>query len=141
MALPETIEQDQVMENLDWAAIRHAATGGLVVLVPAAILTEIFVDGSSGGALAFLFFAITMFGFATAGFGAGRLRSDRPMVHGMIAALAAWAVIQAFGVIKLLIAGDDITWLALPLTALIASSAGVAGAVFADWSRRKLPTG
>lgn len=124
--------------NLDWHVVRTAATAGLLLLVPAAIGAALLVDESNRGLWSFLFFAVTMLGFVIAGFGAGRLRTDTPMVHGLAAAWAAWAVIQAFGVIRRLAAGEEITWLALPLTALIAAAAGVAGAIFADWSRRNI---
>jgi hypothetical protein len=124
--------------NLDWKVIRTSATAGLLIVFPATILSAWLVDDSNSGGWAFVFFAITMLGFAIAGFGAGRLRTDTPMIHGLAAAWATWAVIQAFGVIRRLATGDEISWLALPMTALIASAVGVAGAVFADWSRRNI---
>lgn len=124
--------------NLDWKVVRTAATAGLILLVPAAIGSEFLVDESNRGLLSLLFFSLIILGFVIAGFGAGRLRTDTPMVHGLAAAWAAWAVIQAFGVIRRLASGEDITWQALPMSALIAATCGVAGAVFADWSRRNV---
>ena len=129
------------MVKLDFTVIRTAATAGLLVIVPSTILAELFGGNSSGGGarrlLAFLFFALTLLGFMVAGFGAGRLRSDTPMAHGIMSALLCWAVVQGFGVLKRLAQGDDIPWVALPVLAIVAATCGLFGALFADWYRRQ----
>lgn len=122
---------------LDWSVIRTAALGGLFVVLPAAVLAELIVGEGGSGAWASLFFLITLFGFATAGFGAGRVRSDTPMIHGAAAAVACYAVVQVFGIAARVLRGADINPLTYPLTALLAGLMGVCGALFADWYRRR----
>ncbi len=125
------------MPALDWLAIRTAATAGLIVVVPAALLAELIVgDGGSSG-WAFLFLFLTLLGFVIAGFGAGRLRTDTPLSHGAIAALVCYAVVQLFGAASRLVNGEDLNLLAYPVMAMVAITCGVIGALFADWSQRR----
>lgn len=129
------------MVNLDFTVIRTAATAGLLVIVPSTILAELVNDDTANGGprrlLAFLFLALTLLGFMIAGFGAGRMRSDTPMAHGIVAAVLCWAVVQGFGILKRLAQGDDIPWVALPVLAIVAATCGLFGALFADWYRRQ----
>lgn len=127
------------MPRLDWTVIRTAATAGLLVVIPAAVLAELLVgdtDETSGWQL--LFFAITLLGFVIAGFGAGRLRSDTPMAHGAAAAAVTWVVVQVFGTARRLLADEPVSWLALVFAAMLAVTAGIAGGAFADWFRRRI---
>jgi hypothetical protein len=125
--------------HLDWTVIRTAATAGLIVVIPAAVIAELVLgdtDATSGWRL--VFFAITLLGFVIAGFGAGRLRSDTPMAHGATAAAVTWAVVQVFGTARRLAAGESVSWLAIVFAAMLAITAGIAGGAFADWFRRRI---
>jgi hypothetical protein len=125
--------------RLDWTVIRTAATAGLIVVIPAAVLAQIFAGepGERSG-WGFLFFAVTLLGFVIAGFGAGRLRSDTPMAHGATAAAATWAVVQLFGTVRRLVVGEPVSWLGLVFALMLAVAAGIAGGAFADWFRRRV---
>ncbi len=125
------------MATIDWALVRTAALAGLLILVPAAVISTLVVDDDASTAWSGLFAVITLFGFLTAGYGAGRARSDTPMMHGAAAAIACYLVIQTFGAVSRLARGDDINVVTYPLTALLAGCAGVVGALFADWYRRR----
>lgn len=125
--------------RLDWTVIRTAATAGLLLVIPAAVLADVVLgdaDGESGWAMAF--FLVTLLGFVVAGFAAGRLRTDTPMAHGATAAAVTWAVVQAFGTARRLIAGESVSWLAIAFAAMLAVSAGLVGGAFADWFRRRV---
>lgn len=125
------------MPNLDWPVIRAAATAGLIIIIPAAVLSEVLVGDGGAANWAFLFWFVILIGFVIAGFGAGARRSDTPLMHGATAALVAYVVVQLFGFIKRLIAGETINVFTYPLMALLSATCGVAGAVFADWNRRR----
>lgn len=126
----------QGVSKFDWTIVRTAATGGLIIIVPGAIGSGLlFEDGPTG--LVWLFFAIVLAGFGVAGYIAGRLRTDTPLAHGAISALLAFAVAQLFGIVTSLTRGDGISWIAIPLTALLALSMGVAGALLSDVAHRR----
>lgn len=127
------------MPHVDWSIIRNAATAGLLVVIPAALVAQAFadeVDDGSGWSL--LFFAVTVLGFVIAGFVAGRLRSDTPLAHGAIAAGITWAAVQVFGTVRRLLADEPVSWLALVFAGMLAVCAGIAGGAFADWFRRRV---
>ena len=125
------------MGRFDWTVIRTAATAGLVVVIPAAVVSEVLLDRSSASIWSLLFAAVTLFGFATAGYAAGRQRTDIPMSHGGLAAVLCYLVVQTFGTIKRLVADESVNVAAYPLMAMIALTCGIAGALFADWYLRK----
>ncbi len=126
------------MPKIDWLTIRTSATAGLIIIIPAAVLSVIFVgeNGSSGWSI--LFVVAILLGFFIAGFGAGRLRDDTPMMHGSLAAMACYVVVQIFGAVRRLATGDPINLISYPLVLMIAATVGIAGALFADWSARKM---
>ncbi len=109
----------------------------MMIVVPSAILATLLVSDGSSTAWSLLFGVLTLVGFIVAGFGAGRLRSDTPMAHGAAAAVVAYAVLQVFGLVRRLAAGDSINWLSYPLTALLAATMGIIGALFAEWYGRR----
>ena len=124
------------MRSLDWTIIRTAATGGLIIIVPGAFLSRLaFQDGPQ--AVTWLFLFLVLSGFGVAGYIAGRLRQDTPMLHGSISALLAFAVAQVFGIVSALARGDSISWIAIPLTALLAAMFGVAGSLASDVVHRR----
>ena len=129
------------MPEIDWTVVRSAALAGLTVLVPITILSLWIIGDDSSSYTKLGFFGLTMFGFAAAGYGAGKLAPQAPMAHGALGAMGTWLVIQGFGIIRRLVAGDSIGWLGYPLQAMIAAGCGIFGAVFADWiSRSGRPT-
>ncbi len=124
------------MSTLDWTIVRTAATGGLIIIVPGAFLAALLLTDDSA-AWAWPFLALVLVGFAVAGFVAGRLRDDTPMLHGAVSALLAFVVAQAFGIATTASRGGSISWAAIPLTAILAVSMGVAGSLVSDQIRRR----
>lgn len=124
------------VNKLDWTVIRTAATAGLLVIVPGAFLTSVvFRDGPA--ALSWLFLGLILAGLGLAGYVAGRLRSDTPILHGIVSALLCFLVAQAFGIVLTLARSESITWVAIPLTALLAGFFGAAGALLSDVVHRR----
>ena len=125
------------MVAIDWVVIRSAVLAGLLVLIPAIVVLTLILDDSASSAWIYLFGLILVFGFLTAGYGAGRSRNDTPMIHGAIAGLGCYVLIQAFGTISRLVRGEDINPLQYPFLAMFSAALGTSGALFADWYRRK----
>lgn len=124
------------MSGIDWTVVRTAATGGLIIIVPGAFGSGLlFEDGPRG--LVWLFFVVALTGFGLAGYIAGRLRTDTPMAHGAVSALLAFAVAQVLGIVAAVVGGDGISWVVIPLTALLAVSMGVVGALISDLVQRR----
>lgn len=125
--------------HVDWTVIRTAAATGLLVVIPAAVLAQLVAgDADEGSPWSLVFFAVTVLGFALAGFAAGRLRSDTPMAHGATAAGVTWAAVQLFGTVRRLVVGEQVSWLAIAFAGMLAVCAGIAGGAFADWFRRRV---
>lgn len=125
------------MVAIDWVVIRSAALAGLMVLVPAIVVLTLVLDESSASIWIYIFGLLLVFGFLTAGYGAGRVRSDTPMIHGAIAGLSCYAAIQLFGVVSRVLRGESVNPWQYPFLAIFSASLGASGALFADWYRRK----
>ena len=132
-----TEHYDHTVVAIDWVAIRSAVLAGLLVLIPAIVVLTLVLDDSASSFWIYVFGLILVFGFLTAGYGAGRARNDTPMIHGAIAGVGCYLLIQAFGAISRLVRGDDINPLQYPFLAMLAAALGTSGALFADWYRRK----
>lgn len=128
--------QCSVVNSLDWTVIRTAATAGLLVIVPGAFLSSVVFSDPPAG-LAWVFFTLVLAGFGVAGYVAGRLRPDTPMLHGAISAVLAFVVAQVFGMILTFSRGGSIVWVAIPLTVLLAASFGIAGGLASDLVHRR----
>lgn len=124
------------MNKLDWTVIRTAATAGLLVIVPGAFLASVVFDDGPGS-WAWLFLAVILVGFGLAGYVAGRLRSDTPIAHGLASGLLCFVVAQVVGMVLTLSQGETITWVAFPLTALLAAFLGTGGALLSDLVHRR----
>ena len=124
------------MSTIDWTTVRNAATGGLIIIVPGAFLSRL-VFNNGPQAVVWLFLLTVLGGFGIAGYLAGRLRSDTPIIHGSVSAVAAFAVAQLLGIVTSIVRGDSISWIVIPLTALIAALFGVAGSLLADVVHRR----
>ena len=46
-------------------------------------------------------------------------------------------LVQGFGVVRHLIVGEDVSWLSIPFSALLASSTGTVGGIVANWLRAR----
>jgi hypothetical protein len=125
-----------VTSSIGWPVVATSSLIGLAVLAPAAGLAWLAAD-DPGRAMTWLFLAAALLAFSTAGFAAGFRRRDIPMIHGCLAALGTF-VVATFGGIGLQVArGGGVSFAAVALGALVASSCGVGGALGADWLARR----
>ena len=116
------------MNDLDFRAIGKGAGAAAAIAVPAGIVQNLLDRGSSA---AFATFLIIMLALCMGGFIAGREAPDRAMTHGGLAALIAYLVVQVLGAISRLARGDTVTWIAIPLIAMLSMSCGVVGGYIA----------
>lgn len=85
----------------------------------------------------FVFFVVALAGWVAGGYVAGRRTLRDALVHGWLAALAGYAGVQALGIVRNLVAGDDIGWSRLLFNTLAASSGGLLGGVLAERVRAR----
>ncbi|MEL6981534.1 MAG: hypothetical protein AAFO29_03835 [Actinomycetota bacterium] len=133
-----------MVARIDWTAAATAAGAGLAVIVPGAVLSGLIVD-RAGSWVVWLFLAVVVAGFGLVGLVAGRLRTDTPMLHGAAGALIAFVVAAAIGLALAAVRDRSISIIAVPLAALTAVTAGIAGSLLADVlhrrNRRRAPAG
>jgi putative membrane protein (TIGR04086 family) len=114
--------------EIDWGAVWAGAATALLVAVPAALLAQ-GIDAAVSGDQDWLRLLVLpqLFAFVLGGFGAGRRRPDTPMLHGALAALVAFVLVQAIGVVRLLVADEDVNWVAIAFSFLMSACLGAIG--------------
>ncbi len=106
----------------------------LVVTLPAGILNQLLVDSGeieSNSPIAMLFWVLILLGGAAGGWAVIRLAPTARLAHAAGAAAVAYVATQSVGVVKRLIQGDHISWLAYPFLALLMGTCGMLGGMFA----------
>ncbi len=121
---------------LDPKIVISSALAGLMIVVPAVVIFQVISDGG-GTSSRLLYFGLVILGFVIAGFGGGRQERSTPLMHGAAAGAAVYVVIQLVGLVLRLVNGESINVIQYAFLLLLASTAGVLGAMFADWSIRK----
>ncbi len=123
------------MRRVSWGAVRTGATLSLAVILATIVLVEVLdaaIGFDPGSNWVFLFYGLALAGLMAGGWRAARRRPDAPLLHGVLAVLAAYALI-ALAVLAFRIATDrDVDPVALAFNALMAASAGILGTVLAE---------
>lgn len=116
------------MDGIDRSAILRGAGVAALVAVPAGIVQNL-VGRDSG--LALPLFLVILVGLGAGGYAAGRAAPGNLLVHGALAALAVYLVVQAVGVAARLARGEAVSWLSIPFFALFSLSCGMVGGYLA----------
>jgi uncharacterized membrane protein YfcA len=116
--------------DLDLGVVVRAAGYALCWLVPAALL-NLIASSTDNRVLIFLTFCLILLGFAFGGFAVVRFRLTNPLQHAAAAALLAYAVVQAVGVMVALVRNRDVNPIGIVFTGLLAACTGMLGAVLA----------
>ena len=130
------------MSELDRRAIGAGAVVALVIAVPPTLIAQALnsLDAiDSDSAWLALFLPIVFAGFVLGGYSAARRVTESPLAHGAAAALAAFVAVQLIGIVRQLVAGDDIEWVGIVFNALLSACLGVIGAMVA--TRRRAGVG
>ncbi|HNE37897.1 MAG TPA: hypothetical protein PKZ82_15415 [Microthrixaceae bacterium] len=116
----------------------------LVVALPAGVMNQVLVSGGDidpGSPWTFLFWILIMLGGAAGGWAVRRLAPGSHLAWAAGAAATAYVVVQAIGVIRRLVTGDPISWIAYPFLALLMATCGVMGAAYAGRMTRRYGEG
>ncbi len=120
-------------------ALWRGIVTALVIVVPAGVLNQLLIDSgdlSATSPLTFVFWLLILLGGAAGGWAVIRLSPDASLLLAAGAAAAAYLIIQAVGVARRLVAGDDISWIAYPFLALMMAVFGMFGGRFGRrWNR------
>lgn len=111
----------------------------LAVAVPTALLAQTLDEAGTvedDSTWLLVLFAVILAGMVAGGHVAARRRPDAPLSNSALAALSAYVLVQGIGAIRLLVAGDPVTWVAIPFFALLCSAAGMSGGLLADHRAR-----
>ncbi len=128
---------------------RHALRDGISVAalgaVPFGVIGRLIVgeDGSRSVLALFTFLVLIalLMGGAIA---AWRQNVGRPLTHGIVTALVTFAAVQAVGIVRRVVGGDDIRWGRVVSTALLTLMVGTIGGLVGGFmqsrgARSKLP--
>jgi hypothetical protein len=113
----------------------------LAVIAVTMVLVEVIdtAVGIGGGSnWVFVFYVLALGGLVAGGRLAAQRRADAPLAHGVLAALAAYALVAALGLVLRLTVDKGPDPIALAFNALMAASAGILGTVLAE--RRSPPS-
>ena len=95
-------------------------------------LVDLVVGLRRGSNWVFAFYALVLAGLVAGGRRAARQPDNAPVIHGLVAAMSAYAVVVLLAVILRLATDRDLDPVALVFNALIAASAGILGGLLAD---------
>jgi putative membrane protein (TIGR04086 family) len=121
--------------QLDWRAIGLGAVVAIATTLPLAILGQLLSDYDDTGAsgVVFLFFFLVLAGLVVGGYVAGTRRPAAPLTHGILAALIAYLLVQALGLVLNVARGDDVSPVAIVVNAGLAAAMGLLGGWIASW--------
>jgi hypothetical protein len=125
-------------------AVWRGAVTALVVALPAGILNQLLVssgDLTGGSPFAILFWILILFGGAAGGWAVIRLAPRAPLSAAAAAAGIAYVVVQSIGIVRRVIAGESISWLAYPMLFLLMATCGMLGGMFAGRTERRYGAG
>ncbi len=124
--------------EISQAAVRYGVMNIALFAGPCVIVSQVLADHKSGtSAIPILLFLGVIFGFALGGFGAARSRPDAPLIHGALAAAAAFAIIQTIGIIRRSISGDALHITSIAFNFMVAVLAAMIGSTMVNSSGNK----
>lgn len=117
------------MRDVDGRAVLLGAAIALVVCVPAAVLGQVLTDRESDAVV--LPFLAVLLGLAAGGYAAARAAAAAPYTNAALAALAAFVLVQAVGVVLRVVRDDPVRITQMVFSGLIAYASGLLGGVVA----------
>jgi hypothetical protein len=138
-----------VAVTLDGEAIARGCAVGALIAVPAGVLAFLGGEGGSGTGhvpgWASLLALVAIVGLGIGAAVAARRQQLRaPLQHGIVTALVVFAVIQGFGIVRRVVAGESISWSRILSSAVLTMVAGTVGGAIGgrmaeDRAQRGLP--
>ena len=119
------------MVEIDRPAVLRAMIVAAVITVPFAILGTAASDNSLGWA-GWLAVVGVLLGLVIGGFLAARdQRVGAPLTNGIVAAVGVYVVVQGIGILKRMVADEQLNWAKYASSLLLSIVAGTAGALLA----------
>ena len=118
------------MRRVEWPAVRVGALVAIAICLPLAIVAQVLAGGDDNDqppAILILYIAVLV-GFVVAGRVAAARAPETPFASGGVAALVAFAAIQAIGIISNAVRGDSIGIVNIVFNAMLAYGCGLLGA-------------
>jgi uncharacterized spore protein YtfJ len=115
------------VRDVDGRAVLLGAATALLVCVPAAVIGQVLTDRESD----VIPFLAVLLGLAAGGYAAARSAAAAPYTNAALAALAAFVLVQAVGVVLRVVRDDPIRVTQMVFSALIAYASGLLGGVVA----------
>ena len=127
------------MARVDWRAVATGAGLALAVVAATMALVQavdavVGIDRSSN--VVFLFYVVALGGLCAGGWFAARRRPDAGLLHGLLAAMSAYAVVAVFGAVLRLTVDKGPDPVALAFNGLLSASAGIVGVLVAERQSR-----
>jgi putative membrane protein (TIGR04086 family) len=121
---------------------RSVLTGALVTIVlavPPAVIGLLLSedDTMAGSSWVPVLFVWILVAFFVGGLVAARAQPHAPSAHGAAAALLGYVLVQGVGVARHLVTGEDLSWLSIVFSALLAASLGTVGGIVANGLRAR----
>ena len=128
-----------MLPRLERRSVLTGAAVTIVLAVPPAVIGLLLSedDTMEGSTWVPFLFAWIVLAFFLGGLVAARSQPHAPLAHGAIAALTAYGLVQGVGVIRHLVAGEDLSWLSIAFAAMLSSSIGTLGGIVANGLRAR----
>lgn len=120
-----------LLAAVDRRAVGLGALTAIAAALPFALLARVVVDDADDP-LSVPFLLLVMVGLGAGGYAAARHAPRAPYSNGALASLGGWAVIQALGVVRLLLTDGELSVGSIVFAGFIAYSAGIIGALVAE---------
>jgi len=119
---------------VNWRAVAMGALGGLMVIVPLAILQAIVTDDGDDPAGVWLWITVIalLFAFLFAGFVAARNSPDLPYSHGALGGLGAVVLWILLRLLRDVVTGHSPKFNGVFLSGLLAVALGIVGGALAS---------
>ncbi|MGZ4681392.1 MAG: YrzE family protein [Acidimicrobiales bacterium] len=121
----DPIDHHPTDRSIDVRAVARGAAVGAAITLPAAIVQNVVSTDSS---LWGLMLAVILLALGWCGWVAAKAAGRRTIVHGALAALSAFVVVQALGVVLRLARGDTVHPVGFVFNGLLSTACGMIGA-------------
>lgn len=110
------------------------AGAALAIAFPAALVAQLVdavADGDDPPVAVFALVPVVLAGTAIGGWVVGRRRPSHPILDGVLAGLAAMALVLGLGIARRAVAGEDVAWATVPTALAIAGVLAALGSALA----------
>lgn len=128
-----------LLPRLERSSLLRGAGVTVAIAVPPAVVGKLLSDsdGLEGSPWVPVLFAWIVLAFFVGGLVAARAQPHAPLAHGAVAALGAFLLVQAVFTTRKLVAGEDVAWVSIVFSALLAASVGALAGIVANALRAR----